>query len=158
RPLVRAAAAGRGAAVKAPSGLGRQTPPRTFTRAREEAVGRLEQGGGAPAASSPAVRRRLQREQAAKGGTPLYPQRDTVSRRRPPPGVRQTPEQMKAWREQAVRELTAGRCPDFSLAPLKEYPREVLLSESGADANSDRERLKRLTLMLALAFNDLKDL
>jgi hypothetical protein len=91
-------------------------------------------------------------------GAPQYPQRDMVSRRRRPAGVQPTPEQMKAWREQAVKDLAAGRCPDFSLAPLKEYPRELLVPEPGAEEKGDRERLKRLALTLALAFNDAKDL
>ena len=65
---------------------------------------------------------------------------------------------MENYRRQAVRDLTEQRCPDFDLAELKDYPRELLLRDPSAPEDSFRERLKRLTLTLALAFNDCKDL
>jgi hypothetical protein len=89
---------------------------------------------------------------------PRYPQRDAVSRRKQRHGPQPTPEEIEAWRRQATKDLGDGRCPDFALAPLKKYPRELLLADPGADEDDVRERMKRLTLTLALAFNDSKDL
>ena len=47
-------------------------------------------------------------------------------------------------------------CPDFDLAPLKRYRRDVLQVRQTEDEQT--AQAKRFTLALALAFNDIKDL
>jgi hypothetical protein len=58
----------------------------------------------------------------------------------------------------AMHENNAGPtlCPDFDLAPLRAYRRDVLLQRDGDDERT--VLLKGFTLALALAFNDIKDI
>ncbi|MGO9828526.1 MAG: hypothetical protein ACLPJH_00170 [Myxococcaceae bacterium] len=67
-----------------------------------------------------------------------------------------TPAEPEANRQAAIEELKAGRLPDFALAKFTEFSPELLIV-SGSDSQELRN-LKRLTLTLALVFNDLKDL
>jgi hypothetical protein len=63
---------------------------------------------------------------------------------------------VQRWRKEAIEAESRGLAPNYDLAPLKVYPREVLLiGEKDSDELKD---LKRLTLTLALVYNDLKDL
>jgi hypothetical protein len=50
----------------------------------------------------------------------------------------------------------APQCPDFDLAPLRKFRRDVLQVRQTDDEQT--AQIKRLTLALGLAFNDLKDL
>src|SRR5688572_15964545 len=43
-------------------------------------------------------------------------------------------------------------CPDFELAPLTQYPREIFLT-----SNTHRQMINGIIIGLAVAFNDIKD-
>lgn len=70
--------------------------------------------------------------------------------------VKLNPETVERERSAAVLRMGKKLLPDTDLAPLRRFSREILLVRPD-DSETDK-KLKRLTLTLALIFNDLKDL
>lgn len=66
-----------------------------------------------------------------------------------------TAAKLKRWQDEALADVQSGRAPNFALATLTQYPRTILLVAS--DDPEEVAELKRVTLTLALIFNDLKD-
>lgn len=64
--------------------------------------------------------------------------------------------QRRKDRDAAFKEVGAGRPPDFEMAPLTGFA-PSLLTPNSSDGTTISQ-MRRVTLLLALAFNDLKDL